>query len=169
MLTKVFQANSLLRLAAFRAFSAKAVQDPLPWDINSLEPVLSGTLLNHHYNFHHKTYVTKYNETLDLLEEAKAKHDFAKTVSLAHNLRFFGGGHYNHKFFWESLAPKSAGGGALPKVESDLAQQINATWGSFDKFIANFSNNTAAIQGSGWGWLVYHKGSKQLEFRPSYN
>ena len=46
---------------------------------------------------------------------------------------------------------------------------INATWGGYDSFIGNFNANTAAIQGSGWGWLVFHKGSKSLEFRPSYN
>ena len=73
--------------------------------------MLSGTLLNHHYNNHHKTYVVKYNETLDQIEEAKAKDDFKRVAKLAANLRFFGGGHYNHKFFWESLAPVKSGGG----------------------------------------------------------
>ena len=94
-----------------RSVSNKVVQDPLPWEISALEPVLSGTLLNHHYNNHHKTYVVKYNETLDQIEEAKAKDDFKRVAKLAANLRFFGGGHYNHKFFWESLAPVKSGGG----------------------------------------------------------
>jgi superoxide dismutase len=71
MLAKAFQGNrQRLFASSQRFFTAKAVQEPLPWEINSLEPVLSGYLLDHHYNRHHKLYVTKFNETLDQLDEA---------------------------------------------------------------------------------------------------
>ncbi|CDW86249.1 superoxide dismutase [Stylonychia lemnae] len=170
MLAKAFQGNRLRLLnQSQRLFSAKAVHEPLPWEINSLEPVLSGYLLDHHYNRHHKLYVTKFNETVDQLEEAQSKNDVAQISKLGQNLKFFGGGNYNHTFFWESLAPTKLGGGNLPGADSVLTKHINQTWGSYDKFIANFSAQTASIQGSGWGWLVYHKGSKTLQYRPSYN
>ena len=125
MLTKALQANRS-KLFSQRFFAAKVVQDPLPWEISSLEPVLSGKLLDHHYNNHHKTYVVKFNETLDQMEEAKTKGDFQKIAALGHNMRFFGGGNYNHKFFWESLSPVSCGGGQTLGPDSELTKMINA-------------------------------------------
>ena len=65
-------------------------------------------------------------------------------------------GHINHSFFWKNLAPpKSEGkgnGGVLR--DGPLKEAIVKTWGSVDKFIAEFNATTAAIQGSGWGWVV---------------
>jgi Fe-Mn family superoxide dismutase len=46
---------------------------------------------------------------------------------------------------------------------------IKQTWGSYDAFQTNFSAETAAIQGSGWGWLVYNKQTKSLEYRATQN
>ncbi len=46
---------------------------------------------------------------------------------------------------------------------------ITAQWGSVDKFVAMFNAQTAVIQGSGWGWLVYNTNSKVLEYRQSAN
>ena len=46
---------------------------------------------------------------------------------------------------------------------------IKSSWGSYDAFQANFSAETAAIQGSGWGWLIYNKQTKGLEYRASSN
>ena len=122
MLAKAFQNNShkLFSSISARCFASKATQKPLPYDLNALEPVISATLMDHHYNHHHKTYVTKYNETLDQLAEAQSKDDHAKVSRLGQNLKFFGGGNYNHTFFWESLAPTKQGGGALPGKDALL-------------------------------------------------
>ena len=61
-------------------------------------------------------------------------------------------GHINHSLFWTNLAPVSKGGGQLTSgpLEKALAQDF----GSFDEFKKIFNTTTAAIQGSGWGWLV---------------
>jgi Fe-Mn family superoxide dismutase len=56
-----------------------------------------------------------------------------------------------------------------PSESSPLSQAIKNSWGSYDGFIANFNAETAAIQGSGWGWLVYNKNTKGLEYRASSN
>ncbi len=87
------------------------MQDPLPYELNALEPVLSGKLMDHHFNNHHKTYVANYNKAIEMIDEAKSKSDFAKVAKLAQMMRFNGGGHYNHTFFWQSLAPPKDGGG----------------------------------------------------------
>ena len=67
-----------------------------------------------------------------------------------------GVGHINHSLFWKNLAPaKSEGkgnGGAIQ--DGPLKAAIVQNWGSVDAFIKEFNATTAAIQGSGWGWLV---------------
>ncbi len=95
--------------------------------------------------------------------------DFGKVTSLAQAIKFNGGGVFNHTFFWESLAPISVGGGTFPDPASDLALMVTNTWGSIDKFMTAFNAQTAAIQGSGWGWLCYNKSTKNLEFRWTAN
>ena len=54
--------------------------------------------------------------------------------------------------FWTNLSPN---GGGAPTGE--LADLINAEFGSFDQFKTTFNATTAAVQGSGWGWLGYNK------------
>ncbi len=77
-----------------------------------------------HYNKHHNNYCKKYNQRLDLIEESISKKDLKRVASFAKELRFFGGGHYNHTFFWESLAHPKDGGGHIPSADSDLGTMI---------------------------------------------
>ena len=35
--------------------------------------------------------------------------------------------------------------------------------------ISNFNSSTAAIQGSGWGWLAYNKQNQMIEFHATAN
>jgi Fe-Mn family superoxide dismutase len=59
------------------------------------------------------------------------------------------GGHSNHAFFWSILG---AGKGGAPKGR--LAEAINASFGSFDAFKAEFGKAATTRFGSGWAWLV---------------
>jgi Fe-Mn family superoxide dismutase len=61
-------------------------------------------------------------------------------------------GHINHSLFWKNLAPNSADGGKLSN--GHLKSAIERDFGSVDDFKKTFNTTTAAIQGSGWGWLV---------------
>jgi Fe-Mn family superoxide dismutase len=81
------------------------------------------------------------------LEELVAS---AGTISPA--VRNNGGGHWNHTFFWESLAP-NAGGTPTGK----LAETITSTFGSFDAFKEKFNNAGMTRFGSGWAWLILNK------------
>ena len=147
----------------------KIVQKPLAYPMNGLEPVISQNLMEFHYGKHHVTYINNLNALNEQAAEALEKGDSQKHVDLSQAIKFNGGGHLNHEFFWDNLAPIGNGGGELPKQGSDLHKMISEEWGSVDSFISHFSANTAAVQGSGWGWLAYNKSTKQLEFRTTAN
>jgi len=59
-----------------------------------------------------------------------------------------GGGHVNHTMFWNLM---SANGGGAPSGE--LAAAIEATFGSFENFKAEFKKAAVGQFGSGWAWL----------------
>ena len=43
-----------------------------------------------------------------------------------------------------------------------VAAILATQWGSVDAFKTEFNAKTAAVQGSGWGWLGYDKAAKKL-------
>jgi Fe-Mn family superoxide dismutase len=77
-------------------------------------------------------------------------------VDLSQNIKFNGGGHLNHEFFWESLSPTSDHGGKEP-TSGKLSEMITENFGDIATFKTKFSGVAAAIQGSGWAWLCYSR------------
>ena len=71
---------------------------------------------------------------MDRADAARAAGDFDTYIQLYNQMKFNGGGHLNHEFFWQTLSPISKGGGVLPPKESSLRQMIEREWGSFDAF-----------------------------------
>ena len=127
----------------------------LPFEMGALEPVVSGHLMDFHYSKHHRGYVNNLNTLINQAQEAHAANDMKKSIQLAKAIKFNGGGHYNHEFFWDSLcAPADS---HRPEICDQLHRYILKTWDSWEQFEERFAMRTAAIQGSGWGWLVYHK------------
>lgn len=141
----------------------------LPYELGALEPVVSGHLMEFHYGKHHRNYVNNLNMLNEKSAEALAKGDIKRYIELTNAVKFNGGGHLNHEFFWECLAPIKEGGGAIPDEASDLRQMIEKEWGSIAQFQNVFNSQTTAVQGSGWGWLIYNKGSGLLEYRQTPN
>ena len=68
-----------------------------------------------------------------------------KYVNLCQSMKFEGGGHFNHEFFWDNLAPVSQGGGVLPDEGSELHNRIMKDFGSIETFKEHFSRNIGAI------------------------
>eukprot|EP01094_Clydonella_sp_ATCC50884_P007540 TRINITY_DN1673_c0_g1_i3.p2 TRINITY_DN1673_c0_g1~~TRINITY_DN1673_c0_g1_i3.p2 ORF type:complete len:200 (-),score=41.99 TRINITY_DN1673_c0_g1_i3:642-1241(-) len=165
-------AFSTLRAAsAFTTPAARSVHTlpELPYDYGALEPVVSGRIMEIHHSKHHQTYVNNLNKILEDSDAATKAGDTAKVQSLQQGLRFNGGGHLNHTEFWNSLAPTNAAGGGQPSSGSPLAKAIDEAFGSFDNFISQFNTQTAAIQGSGWGWLVYNPRTQKLSITGTAN
>jgi len=144
-----------------RGFASQSYKLPdLSYDYGALEPAISGQIMELHHSKHHATYVNNLNATLEKYADAEAKGDVATMIALQSAIKFNGGGHVNHTLFWENLAPPSSGGGGEPT--GALADAINSKWGSFDAFKTDMNATTAAVQGSGWGWLAYDPKAKGL-------
>ena len=107
---------------------------PLPYEIGALEPVVSGHQMEFHYGKHHRTYVNNLNTLMEKASEAQAVGDMNRYVDLMQAIKFNGGGHLNHEFFWETLAPINEGGGALPDQDTELRDMLEEEWGSIEKF-----------------------------------
>uniref|UniRef100_P19666 Superoxide dismutase [Fe] n=1 Tax=Tetrahymena pyriformis TaxID=5908 RepID=SODF_TETPY len=134
----------------------------LNYEYSDLEPVLSAHLLSFHHGKHHQAYVNNLNATYEQIAAATKENDAHKIATLQSALRFNLGGHVNHWIYWDNLAPVKSGGGVLPDEHSPLTKAIKEKWGSYENFITLFNTRTAAIQGSGWGWLGYDTVSKSL-------
>ena len=109
----------------------------LPYDFKALEPHIDALTMEIHYSRHHKAYVDNLNKAIAGTEnENKSIEELVKHAgSISAAVRNNGGGHWNHTFFWESLAPNAGG---LPTGE--LADAINVAFGSFDEFKIKLAN-----------------------------
>lgn len=70
-------------------------------------------------------------------------------------------GHINHSLFWKNLAP--AGSPASQLRDGPLKEAINRDFGSLEALQSELNAKTAAVQGSGWGWLVVHTKTGKTE------
>ncbi|MDF1766824.1 MAG: superoxide dismutase [Gammaproteobacteria bacterium] len=127
----------------------------LPFAKDALAPHMSAETLDFHHGKHHNAYVVKGNELL-----ADAGIEGADLEQLVHDTAKIGGAlfnnvgqHYNHSFFWNSLSPN--GGGA---PTGDIAARIDADFGSYEEFKAQFVAGGMGQFGSGWVWLVEQDG-----------
>lgn len=128
----------------------------LPYAVDALEPYIDAQTMTLHHDKHHQTYVTNLNGAIekhpelasksleDLLMDLNSVPEDIRTV-----VRNHGGGTWNHSMFWEIMGPNAGG---APK--GDLAKAIDAAFGSFDAFKADFEKAANGRFGSGWAWLV---------------
>ncbi|KAK7042237.1 superoxide dismutase [Favolaschia claudopus] len=150
-------------LAAGSSASVHTLPD-LPYPYNALEPYISEEIMTLHHKKHHQTYVTGLNAA----EEAYTKSTSVKEqITLQAALKFNGGGHINHSLFWKNLAPAAQDGGKLDN--GPLKSAIERDFGSVEEFKKTFNAKTAAIQGSGWGWVGYNAATKKLEIVTTAN
>jgi Fe-Mn family superoxide dismutase len=132
---------------------------PLPYAYDALEPHIDKATMEFHHDKHHQAYVDKANAALEggPLADTPIEEILKDLTQVPEDkrgaVRNNGGGHYNHTLFWESLSP--SGGGA---PGGELAEAIDAAFGSFSDFQAQLKATGVNQFGSGWSWLV-HDGS----------
>lgn len=120
----------------------------LPFERDALKPYLSEETIDYHYGKHHKAYVDKLNALLP-----GSQFEDAGLISLIKNADgpIFNNAAqvWNHTFYFEGFSPDG------PREPSGvIAEAIDASFGSFDKFKEKFNEEAAGLFGSGWAWLV---------------
>src|SRR5205085_10089955 len=108
----------------------------LPYAFEALEPHIDTTTMQIHHGKHHQAYVDNLNKAIaGTPNENKSLDELVKNAgAISAPVRNNGGGHWNHTFFWETLAPNAGG------APSDaVADGINAAFGSFDEFKTKFA------------------------------
>lgn len=142
---------------------------PLPYAYDALEPHIDTMTMQIHHDKHHAAYVNNLNAALEKHPEVQ----FNSIGELLMNLnqvpedirmqvRNNGGGHMNHSMFWEIMGPNAGGA-----PSGALADAINAGFGSFDNFKAQFKAAGVGRFGSGWAWLVADKNGLSVMSTPN--
>lgn len=144
----------------------------LPYAYDALEPHIDAQTMEIHHSKHHQAYTNGLNDAWD--DMSKENQDKGLLIILSdldqmkpevrERINFHGGGYNNHELFWKSMKP---GGGGEPGGK--LKEAIDKEFGSFEKFKEKFSAETAVIQGSGWGWLIFNPVTKKIQFKTTAN
>ena len=136
----------------------------LNYSYDALEPHIDAKTMEIHHTKHHQAYVNGLNAALEK-EPNLANAGLGNLCQMVNNLpdsvktavRNHGGGHYNHSLFWSIMSPN---GGGSPS--GNLADLIDSSFGSFDKFKEEFANAAMTRFGSGWAWLVCKDGKLSI-------
>ena len=124
---------------------------PLPYAYDALEPYIDAQTMEIHYTKHHRAYFDNFVKaaTENKIDNLSLEEIFSKVSTLPAVIRNNGGGLYNHGLFWQVMGPNAGG-----QPEGALLEAIIKTFGSFDKFKADFETAAKTQFGSGWAWLA---------------
>src|SRR6218665_2204031 len=132
-------------------FSVPALQ----YDYDALEGVISTEIMELHHDKHHQAYVEKLNAAIEKHPELQSKsvEDLLRELNelpedIRTAVRNNGGGHYNHCLFWLWMSPDGGG-----EPEGPLNDAILQRYGSFERFVEEFTTKAINLFGSGWVWL----------------
>ncbi len=143
--------------------TTKLTLPQLPYAYDDLEPYIDAKTMEIHHTKHHQAYLDNLLKCTEVdfnlpLEEMLVKYEHIPAV------RNHGGGYYNHNVFWKMMSPK---GGGEPTGE--LKSAIEAAFGDFANFKAEFKKAAMGRFGSGWAWLLREKHSKKIRIESKPN
>lgn len=136
----------------------------LPYAHDALEPHIDTQTMQIHHGKHHQAYVDNLNKAIAGSEhETKSLEELLRSAgTISPAVRNNGGGHWNHTFFWESLAANAGG-----NPTGEVSDAINKAIGSFDAFKEKFNNAGLTRFGSGWAWLIVKDGKLEVTSTPN--
>lgn len=136
----------------------------LPYAYDALEPHIDVETMHLHHDKHHNTYVTNLNAAIEKYPELGKKSIEELVAGLATvpadirtAVQNNGGGHANHKFFWEIMGPNGGG-----EPTGDVKVAIEDAFGSFEAMKDQFKAAATGRFGSGWAWLVVNNGKLEI-------
>lgn len=149
------------------ALAAPFTLAPLPYATDALQPAIDKATMELHHGKHHQAYVTGLNtalESLPALQNKSLEALLAQAGTTPAAVRNNAGGHWNHTFFWQSMAPVNKVGALSPALKAALEKQF----GSVDEFKAQFRQAGLSRFGAGWAWLlVDEKGQLAVSSTPN--
>ena len=150
--------TGLIGLAAIGLAAAASGQgapalvfEPLPYAYDALEPYIDAQTMEIHYSKHHQAYFNNLVKAVagTAMEGKAVEALFPEISKLPVAVSNNGGGHWNHTFFWNSMAPNAGG-----TPEGALLAAIEKSFGSFDEFKKQCEAAAVGRFGSGWAWLA---------------
>ncbi len=126
---------------------------PLPYAPSALEPVIDTQTMTLHHDKHHQAYVDALNAAVEAdpqLQGQSLEQLVAAAGTLPAVVRNNAGGHWNHSFFWTTMAPPAQTGQPSPALQ----QAIDRQFGSLDAMKAALNDAGTKRFGSGWAWLI---------------
>jgi Fe-Mn family superoxide dismutase len=144
------------------AANAYAVPDLL-YPFEALEPYIDAPTMKIHHDKHHATYVANINKATEGKPEVDILELQLNALEAGPAVRNNGGGHYNHAFFWDEMAPPDKAKNTKPSAE--LEAMINKSFGSMDEMKTAFEARAApgALFGSGWVWICLNQKGDELK------
>jgi superoxide dismutase, Fe-Mn family len=137
---------------ALLKFSGMSLKLPsLGYPYRALEPFIDEVTMKIHHRIHHAGYMKRFNDALSCngLEGMEPGDIFAKISEFPLSVRNYGGGYFNHCFYWKIISPDGGG-----KPEGDLMDSIVKYFGTFENFREEFITEADEFFGSGWTWLI---------------
>jgi Fe-Mn family superoxide dismutase len=131
----------------------------LGYAFNALEPHIDAMTMEIHHDRHHKAYVDNLNKAIIGTPAASLSLEelLGQISKQPAAVRNNGGGHWNHRFFWQILGPAK---GAQPSAK--LAAQIQKDLGGMEVMKVEFAKAATGRFGSGWAWIIWKEGKLQI-------
>jgi Fe-Mn family superoxide dismutase len=123
----------------------------LPYAYNALEPYIDAQTMEIHYTKHFRAYYDNFVKAAseNKIDNLSLEEIFSQVSAFPAVIRNNAGGYYNHSLFWQIMGPNAGG-----QPDGALLEAINKTFGSFDRFKAEFETAAKTQFGSGWAWLA---------------
>lgn len=140
-------------------------QLPLSYAYSALEPYIDAQTMEIHYTKHHAAYIKNVNDAIatEGISKTSEEEFFATVSQLSAKARNNGGGAWNHTFFWQVMRP----GAETNLPTGKIAEALQSSFGSIEKFKEAFAQAAMTRFGSGWAWLVNDNGKLKIGSTPN--
>lgn len=158
----------LLCALGFAAVAAEFELPPLPYDYGDLEPHIDKETMKVHHDMHEKMYVDKLNKALEEGPESVAQLNLTDMImsvgsraipkNLTRAVRNYGGGFWNHEFFWKVMKkPEKDAPVPIEQMSKELRKAVLDIWTDFEAMRDEFNETAMDVFGSGWAWLCMNE------------
>lgn len=143
---------------------------PLPYAYHALQPFVDEETMCLHHEKHLQAYVDRLNETVESYPFLQS-WSLTKLIRNASRLppklrtqvRNNAGGVYNHRFYFDGMAPSSS----TAEPGDRLAAAISRSFGSMERFEEAWKKAALGVFGSGYAWLIYAGGQLRIVTTPN--